>query len=153
MKNTRGKIEKECQGTDRKSNMTKNSSICAGCLETDPIQIPQLHVAPFENKTLGTSNPFHSAELIPNYNHVYPMTRTAQYRTQRYHCSGSPLLRKPPGFSHHCADNIPELPLRCYSGPCWSWAQFKAQFLLRIKGESAETLLLTWKITPQSGSW
>ncbi|KAB0350799.1 hypothetical protein FD754_015656, partial [Muntiacus muntjak] len=50
--------------------------------------LPTSHVVPFRNDTLITLYLLHPAGISPNYNCVYPVTRSAQYRTQRHHCFG-----------------------------------------------------------------
>ena len=54
--------------------------------------LPVSHVVPFRKDTLITLYPLHPAGICPNYNCVYLVTRFAQYRTQRHHCSG-PLYK------------------------------------------------------------
>ena len=118
--------------------------------------LPTSHVVPFTNDTLITFYPLHPAGISPNCNCTYPVTRSAQYRTQRNHCSG-PLYKGSslvPTRTELKAN--PELPPRCCwscsQWPCWPWAQLRTWFLVRIMGEGAETLLGAWGITLQWGS-
>ena len=76
--------------------------------------LPTSHVVPFTNDTL-TFYPLHPDGTSPNSNCVYLMIRSAQYRTQRNHCSGplykgsclvspSPELRTFQSFLQDAAD-------------------------------------------------
>ena len=100
--------------------------------------LPTSHVVPFTNDTLISFYPLHPAGISSNYNCVSLMTRAAQHRTQRHHCSG-PLYKgscRVPPRTELRANR--ELLLRCCwscsQWPCWPWAQLKTQFLVRIRG-------------------
>ena len=100
--------------------------------------LPTSHVVPFTNDTLITFYPLHPDGISPNSNCVYLVTRSAQYRTQRNHCSG-PLYKGsslvPPRTELRAnPELLPRCCWSCSQWPCWPSAQLKTWFLVRIRG-------------------
>ena len=134
---TLGRTKKCIHQKDWKSNDDRAVLYLCWMLGHSPSKaLPTSHVVPFTNDTL-TFYPLHPDGTSPNSNCVYLMIRSAQYRTQRNHCSG-PLYKGsslvPPRTELRAnPELLPRCCWSCSQWPCWPWAQLKTQFLVRIR--------------------
>ena len=117
--------------------------------------LPISHVVPFRKDTLITLYPLHPAGICPNYNCVYLVTRFAQYRTQRHHCSG-PLYKgtclASPSRLESKSRASSKMLLILLSVALLALSSAQDLVSGRNKGKGAETLLGAWGITLQWGS-
>lgn len=114
-----------------------SSNTCAECLDILLKALPISHVVPFRKDTPITLYPLHPAGIHPNYNCVYLVTRFAQYRTQRHHCS-SPLYKgtclASPSRLENKSRASSKMLLILLSVALLAPAQLKTWFLVGIRG-------------------